>query len=193
MADDTGSTGARPDAGPTPEGARPDGQQDATGTREASGSGSGTDSLSDSGREALDRERTARREAERRANDIERQLQQLQDAGKSELERAQSRAERAAAELENERAARQQLEAKVLANELLELKRSIAIDMGVPIEAAHRLQGTDTRSIKADAQRYLEERAEAEGHLGVGRGGTSTGRSGADMNTLIRQASGRPG
>jgi hypothetical protein len=188
VADESGSTGATPVASPTPEGATPDGS--ATDRRDAGG-GSSDESLRDAGKEALDKERAARREAEKRAVEAERQLQSLQDAGKSELERAVARLDRQAAELEAERATRTQLEKRLAASELLELKRQVATELGVPLEAAHRLQGDDVRSLKADAQRYLEERKPAGGDLGVGRGGAAAARSGVDMNALIREAAGR--
>jgi len=200
VADDTTSTsGATPDGAPTPDGATPDGHAD--GQRDAD---TGTDRdtrLSDGGARALEREREQRRdavkragEADARAADAERRLQELTDAGKSELERAISRLDRQGAELERERSERQRLEAELARRDLLETKRSIAQELGIPLEAAHRLQGEDARSIRADAQRYLDERgSDRQGDIGVGRGGAASGRTGAaDFNTLIRQASGRP-
>lgn len=189
MAEEAGEAGATPAEAPTPEeGATPAGQSTEGAKPE---DGEDTGKLRDAGKAALEREREARREAERRATEAERQLQSLQDEGKTELERAVARADRAAAELEQERANRSRLEEQVAAGELLELKRSIASEMGVPQDAAHRLEGTDVRTLKADATRYLEERKQVEGDLGLGRGGAAAGRSGADMNSIIREAAGR--
>ncbi len=189
MADESSDSGARPDETPTPEGARPDGRTTGEGARPDAGNDDPT--LRDRGREALDRERNARREAERRAIDAERRLQELEDAGKSEIERAIARLDRQSAELDRERATRGELEQKLADMELLELKRQIAAEVGIPLEAAHRLAGRDARTLKADAQRYLDERGSTEGSIGVGRGGAATGRGGVDMNQLIREASGR--
>lgn len=187
MADDTGTDGATPTDASTPDGATPDGQ--AGGTRDASADDAAA--LRAAGKAALDKERDARREAERRATDAERRLNELEDAGKSEVERAIARLDRQAAELDRERTLRMELEEKLAERDLLELKRQVAIDAGIPLDAAHRLVGTDARSLKADAQRYLEERRSAEGSLGVGRGGGAAARTGVDMNQLIREASGR--
>jgi hypothetical protein len=51
--------------------------------------------LGESGKAALDKERTARKEAERRARDAEKKVAQFEDASKSDLEKAASRAEQA--------------------------------------------------------------------------------------------------
>ena len=191
MADDTGTGGATPPPAPTPStSATPDGHADA---RRDAGDGTPDAKLRDAGKEALDKERDARRDAERRAFEAEKALHDMQDAGKTELERAISRLDRQSAELETERASRKELEAKLAERDLLELKRQIATELGVPLEAAHRLRGDDARSLKADAQRYLEERSKEarQGDLGVGRGGAASGRTGVDMNALIREAAGR--
>jgi hypothetical protein len=183
--------GATPTGGPTPEGAKPDGPTD--GGAKPTGGPDDAGTLGDKGKAALDREREARREAERRAADAERALHDLQDAGKSEVERAIARLDRQSAELETASARVRELEADVARRELLELKRSIASEFGIPADAAHRLQGSDTRSLRADAERYIAEREASErpGDIGVGRGGTAGARPSADMNRLLREASGR--
>jgi hypothetical protein len=189
---DTGDGGAKPPEAPTPEGARPEGQQQGTGTgREAPAGDDDADSLRERGRVALDRERTARREAEQRATDLEQRLTAIEDQGKSELERAIARLDRQASDLDGVRARNTELEQELARRDLLDLKRDVALELGIPLEAAHRLQGTDARSIKADAQRYLDERRRLQGDLGVGRGGAAAQRGSSDMNDLIRQASGR--
>lgn len=190
MPNEAGNADATSADATTPDDATSDGQADAG--RDARSAADDTRALRDAGKEALDKERTARRDAEKRAAEAERQLSALQDAGKSELERAVARLDRQSAELETERANRARLEQELERRDLLELKREVALEMGVPLEAAHRLQGNDTRSIKADAQRYLDERAESKGEIGVGTGGgASRQRTGGDMNRLIREASGR--
>jgi hypothetical protein len=188
----TSDAGATPDDAPTPDGATPDGQQSPADRRDVDDGHDDAQALRDRGREALAREREARREAEKRAADMQRQLSEIQDAGKSEIERAIARLDRQGAELERERSLRIEYEQDIARRELLELKRSIAQDLGIPPEAAHRLQGDDARSLRADAQRYLDERGRSEGNIGIGRGGAATGRSsGDDMNRIIREASGR--
>src|SRR5215471_19015924 len=188
MADEsTDDGGATPPEVPTSEGATPDERSTGEGARPDTGSSSDADTLRDAGKESLTRERTARREAE-----AERRLAELEDAGKSEIERAIARLDRQSAELDAKSARVVELEAKLAERELLELKREIALDVGIPLEAAHRLQGSDARSIRADATRYLEERGtSAVGDFGGGRGGTASGARGVDMNRLIREASGR--
>lgn len=192
MADESsGDAGARPAEPPAPEGARPEGRTTGEGARPDPGTND-ADTLREQGKEALERERNARREAERRATDSERRLAELEDAGKSEIERAIARLDRQSAELDQKTSRVAELESKLAERDLLELKREIALDVGIPLEAAHRLQGTDARSIKADATRYLEERkAGAVGDFGGGRGGSASGARGVDMNRLIREASGR--
>jgi hypothetical protein len=189
MADEPGNGGATPPAAPTPDGATPDGLADGGATPPDGGD---DPKLRDPGKAALDKEREARRDAERRASEAQARLQALEDEGKSEIERAISRLDRQSAELDQERTLRQQYEHRLAEMELLELKRSVAIEAGLPPDAAHRLIGTDVRSLKADAQRYLDERGKPAADLGVGRGGAASGRGvAADMNQLIREASGR--
>lgn len=192
MADETSSdTGATPAELSTPTGATPEGRTAGEGATPGTGT-SDADTLRAQGKEALEKERTARREAERRVAETERRLAELEDAGKSEVDRAISRLDRQSSELDASRARVAELESKLAARELLELKREIAHEVGIPPEAAHRLQGTDARSIKADATRYLEERGkDAVGDFGGGRGGTASGARGVDMNRIIREASGR--
>lgn len=194
MADQTpAGTGATPADGPTSEGATPDEQQRADAQRDAAAAQDDAVRLREQGKEALSKERESRRDAEKRAADAERRLHEIEDAGKSEIERAIARLDRQGAELEHERNRRIELEQEVARRDVLELKRSIALELGIPLDAAHRLQGDDARSLRADAQRYLDERgARQEGSIGVGRGGAASGRrTGVDMNRLIREASGR--
>jgi len=182
--------GATPADGPTPDDATSDGPT--TDEQREAGGGHETGQLGDKGQKALERERQARRDAETRAADSERRLHELEDAGKSEVERAIARLDRQSAELELQRTRNVELEQEIARRDLLELKRTIAAELGVPPEAAHRLQGSDSRSLRADAERYLTERGqEQRGDIGVGRGGTAGARPATDMNRLIREASGR--
>lgn len=193
MADPTSDAGATSADAPTPDDAKSDGPLDVR--RDADDGHDDTTALQARGREALSKEREARREADKRAADAERRLSEIQDAGKSEIERAIARLDRQGADLERERTLRVELEQEIARRDVLELKRSIAQELGIPPDAAHRLQGDDARSLRADAARYLEERGRSDsGDIGVGRGGgAAPGRTGVDMNRMIRDASGHTG
>jgi hypothetical protein len=189
--DSTATTGATP-ASPDPAtGATPSGQQQTgDGATPAAGSTEGAKpdtSLGDSGREALDKERTARREADRQLAEARRQVAQLQDAGKDENERRRSELERA-----QERIG--ELEGQQRDRDLLDLKREVADELHLPASLAQRLVGDDRRSLKADAQKLAADldAGRPVGDLGIGRGGAASGQSGrVDMNQIIREAAGR--
>lgn len=188
----TSDTGATPDVTPNPDDATSDGTT-TDDRRDADVGHDDATRLRNEGKAALSKERDARRDAEKRASDAERRLHEIEDAGKTEIERAIARLDRQGADLESERNRRIELEGEVARRDLLELKRTIATELGIPLDAAHRLHGDDARSLRADAQRYLDERGRSsEGSIGVGRGGAASGRpTGVDMNRLIREASGR--
>jgi hypothetical protein len=175
---------AKPSGESTPDGVTPKGE----------GEGAKPDTpLSDEGKAALDKEREARRDAERKAAQYRDQLAELQDAGKSDVERAQSQAKRATDELATAKARIEELESEAAARELDALKVQIASEAELPASVAKRLQGTDARTLRADAKSLKDELTAGTpvGSLGIGQGGTASGnRRGADMNTLIREASG---
>ena len=189
--DQPAAPGATPAQLDPAAGAMPGGQQQtADGTTPPAGSTEGArpdTSLGDAGREALDKERAARREADRQLAEARRRVAQLEDAGKSESERTRADLERAReriAELEGEQQQRQ----------LLDLKREVADEMELPPSLAPRLQGDDRRTLKADAQKLADEikAGTPVGDLGIGRGGGASGQPGrVDMNTIIREAAGR--
>ena len=199
MADETATGGARPPEHDPAGGARPSGQQDpGTGARpDGQGSTEGArpdTSLGDGGREALERERSARREADRQLSDARRRLAELEDAGKSDSERTQVRLQRAQLEVEQRDRRIQELEAQAHERELVELRREVATEAGLPASLATRVQGNDLRAMRADAKKLAEElnAGKPVGDIGIGRGGAATGQRGrVDMNTLIRQAAGR--
>lgn len=85
MADDTTTSDAS-----TPD-QSDGGQQDTSATDTPAGDGQ----LGDGGKKALDSERTARKDAEKRARELEKKVQAFEDANKSELEQAAGRAEQA--------------------------------------------------------------------------------------------------
>lgn len=198
MADGDNSTqgGAMPSESNPTSSAKPSGQSDPDGARPAGeGEGAKPDTkLSDEGKAALERERDARREAERRAAQFRDRVTELEDAGKSELDRATSQHKRAIDELTkaNERIAA--LEAEATARELDSLKSKIAAEEGLPPSVAKRLSGKDARELRADAKSLRDELdgGAPVGSLRIGQGGTASGnRRGVDMNQLIREASGR--
>jgi hypothetical protein len=199
VADQPGTGGATP-PGPNPtSGATPGGQQQpaegATPTPGSSTEGATPDmSLGDAGQVALDRERDARREAERKAAEYRRKLTELQDAGKPELERVQAQLARSQTESETHVARITELEAEIQRRDLDAIKLKVAAEHDLPPSVAARLQGTDLRSLRADAKELREQLSAGTpaGSFGVGQGGSAAGGRGrVDMNTLIREAAGR--
>jgi hypothetical protein len=197
MADDDKPTqgGAKPPesepaASATPGGSVPDGA-----TPKGEGEGAKPDTpLDDTGKAALEKERDARRDAERRAAQLRDRVSELEDAGKSELDRAVSQYKRATDELAKATDRIAALEGEAAARELETLKVKIAADEGLPASVAKRLQGKDARELRADAKSLRDELQAGTpvGSLGIGRGGTASGnRRSSDMNTLIREAAGR--
>jgi len=122
--------------GPPPEG-------DVAGKQDPPDGGK-TDELGENGKAALDKERAARREAEKRAKaneDAAKRLAEIEESNKTEQQKAIDRAEKAereAAEL------RQQV-----------LRRDVAAAKGIPAELADRLRGDDKESLEADADTLL--------------------------------------
>lgn len=98
--------------------------------------------LGDAGKKAIDEERKARREAERRANDLDKRLKEFEDAGKTEIEKLTGRVA--------------DLEPKLTAAEARALRLEIALDKGVPKSLAVRLQGSTREEMEADADELLK-------------------------------------
>jgi len=169
----TDAAGATPASAPTSPGATP-GRADQSGATPRP-----DEPLQDAGKQALEREREARREAERRAKAHEQRLAELEDRDKSEVERERARAAR-----EKQRA--DDAEARIRELELAALRREIAAEVGLAPALAERLRGEDERSLKADARRLLEVTTPAEGDVGVGRGGGANSRAKGDLNAWIR-------
>jgi colicin import membrane protein len=183
MSDEPAKDGATPPGTTTTSGATP--EQTSLDAMSTSDDDKGkSDELRDAGVRALTAEREARQAAERRAAESERRIAELEDAGKSETERERNRADR-----EQKRA--DEAEARIARLEYGETQRRIAIEVGLPIELAERLQGDDDRALRADAKRLLDLTQPPDGRLGAGRGGVTPARGAEDMNTLIRRAAGR--
>lgn len=100
------------------------------------------DTLGDGGKKALDAERRARRDAERKAADFEAQVKAFEDADKSEAERA---AEQIAT-----------LKAEAAAAKADALRSRIVAETGLPASLAKFLPaGGDEESLRADAADLL--------------------------------------
>jgi hypothetical protein len=143
-----------------------------------------TDELGDPGVRALTAERERVKELERSNAEMRDRLAELEDAGKSEVERAR-------AQLQRESVRAEQAEARIAELERNGARLRVAEEVGLPLELADRIQGDDDRAMRADAKRLLDLTAPADGRLGAGRGGVTPPRATDDMNALIRQASGR--
>lgn len=197
MTDETGTSGATPESGPDPAGSATRGGQDTTlGATPEAGSTEGATpdaSLDEAGRAALDKERGARREAERKASEYRRRIAELEDAGKPELERAASAAQRAQTEAETHAKRVAELEAQLAEREAADLRRKVAAEVGLP-EMADWLRGDDLRTLRANAAKLVETISAGRpvGDIGIGKGNAASGRPGrVDMNQLIREAAGR--
>lgn len=196
MSDETATGGVTP---PEPEpgaSAKPTGDSAPNGekpTGEGKGAKPDTPTEDEGLRGALDKERDARRDAERRAAQMRDRVTELEDAGKSELERATAQLKRAMDEQAKQTARITELEGELSRRDLDALRVSIAAEAGLSASVAKRLQGKDARELRADAKSLKEELDGGRtATIGVGRGGTASGtRRGASMNDLIREAAGR--
>lgn len=130
------NTGTEPD---------PQDQPPAPGAPAASGANAnGEDDLGEKGKAALDKERTARRDAEKRAKEGEAaiaKLAELEEAQKSEQQKLTERAEKAEREAADAKASI--------------LRRDVAADKKLPAAMAERLRGTTREELEADADALL--------------------------------------
>lgn len=101
------------------------------------------DTLGDAGKRALDAEREARKAAEKAAREAQAKVKQYEDAGKSELEKAQTTAADAAKDAETAR------------GELARLRA--ALKAGLDPELADRLKGSTPDELAADAASLAEK------------------------------------
>jgi hypothetical protein len=107
------------------------------------------EALGDAGKQALVAERKRADDAEKALKAVNAKLQQIEDADKSELEKAQARIK----QLEDANAS--------IAKDLVDRDKTIlrlntGIDEGLPKNLIARLQGDDEESIKADAASLRE-------------------------------------
>ncbi|WP_214327854.1 hypothetical protein [Nonomuraea sediminis] len=131
----------------------------------ATDTSTGADQLGGAGKAALDKERKARQEAEKRARDLEKKVKNFEDANKSDLDKATSRAETA------EQRATALIDRAVKA----EIRAAAADQFADPSDAAAFLDTTayvgdagdvDTDKIKADLADLLKRKP----HLGKRNG-----------------------
>jgi len=193
--DEPGSGGATPPASPDPgTGATPGGQTDPGGDAGQQGATPDTP-LGDAGQAALDKERNARRDAERQANEYRRKIAELEDAGKPELERASSALKRAETERDTHAQRVAELEAQLADREAADLRRKVGAEVGLPADMADRLRGDNLQALRGDAKKLAEAISAGRpvGDIGIGRGAAAAGASSGrgDMTQLIREAAGR--
>lgn len=105
--------------------------------------------LGDAGKKALDAERDARKKAEKRLKELEAELEQRDDAGRTESEKMLRKLEKAEA-----RAA--ELEAEIASRDRALLVREVADEVGVPTNLVGRIQGETRDELIADAQELME-------------------------------------
>lgn len=106
-----------------------------------------TGNLGDPGKKALDAERRAKREAEKRASDLEARLKEFEDRDKSESQRMAERAEAAEKALTDAQSRALRLE--------------VAAEKGLTPAQAKRLVGSTREELEADAAELLETFAPA--------------------------------
>jgi len=193
--DEPGSGGATPPASPDPAaGATPGGQTDPNGNADGQQGATPDPPLGDAGQAALTKERDARRDAERQANEYRRRVAELEDAGKPELERASSAQKRAEAERDTHAQRVAELEAQLADRDAADLRRKVAAEVGLPADMADRLRGDNLQALRGDAKKLAETISAGRpvGDIGIGRGNAAGGTSGrGDMTQLIREAAGR--
>lgn len=105
----------------------------------------GDDTLGEGGIKALHAERKARAEAEKRAAEMAKRIEEYEAAQRTEAENLAHERDKALAELEAERKARADAERAVIA-------REVVAEMGLPVELAGRIQGDDREAMLEDAR-----------------------------------------
>jgi len=128
--------------------------------------------LGESGLRALEKEREARRDAERKLKEAQEAAEREKLSEKQRLEKERDDA--------NSKAAKAELET---------MRIRIGLKAGVPPEHISRVQGTTEEEIKEDAEAYAKSLGQQAGGLGGGpRGGEPQPKG---MNEIIRAAAGR--
>ena len=105
-----------------------------------------SDSLGDAGKKALDAERAARKEAEKRLNEAAARIEEFENAQRTEEEKREYELETLRAQIEEERKQREAVERDLLI-------KSVASEFGLPDELSSRLVGDDREALVEDAKR----------------------------------------
>ena len=103
------------------------------------------EALGEGGIKALHAERKARADAEKRATEMAKRIEEFEAAQRTEAENLAHERDKALAELETERKARADAERAVIA-------REVVAEMGLPVELAGRIQGDDREAMLEDAR-----------------------------------------
>jgi hypothetical protein len=130
--------------------------------------------LGDAGKRALAEERRAKRTAEKRASDLESELEQLREAGKTETERMLGQARKEAAEQAS----------APLAKELARYK--VALSKGLAADDLEFLTGDTEEEMTARADKLIERFGQTKTPPPF-NGGPRTPAAGGSMNDLIRE------
>jgi hypothetical protein len=160
-----------------------DGQGD-TDSGGGQGGGAGDETLPDSVKAILRKERKARADAEKAARDAQARIQQFEDQGKSDLEKATEKAGT--------------LEQRATKAEARIARWEAARDAGLPLELADRLQGDTPEQLAEDAERLKglvkpagntgDGGSESGSETGQGKGGSFDGGSrGSGQPKLTRE------
>lgn len=112
---------------------------------EARGEEKRDEALGEAGKKALDSERAARKEAEKRLNEAIARLEKFEDAQRTDEERRERELEKLRETVEQERKRREAVERDLLVN-------SVADEVGLPKDLAGRLRGADRDELLADAK-----------------------------------------
>ena len=115
------------------------------GTTNNEGTTTEGETLGEGGIKALHAERKARAEAEKRAAEMAKRIEEYEAAQRTEAENLVHERDKALAELEAERKARADAERAVIA-------REVVAELGLPVELAGRIQGDDRESMLEDAR-----------------------------------------
>lgn len=130
----------------------------------------------DAVRAALQAERDTAKEARDRADAAEAKVKEFEDRDKSD----QQRKEEAAAEADR----------RATAAESKALRYEVAAAKGIPLEQAHRLQGSTKDELEKDAEEFKKSLGEQQQRTGFD-GGTRQPVPAGDMDAQIRRAAGR--
>ena len=103
------------------------------------------EALGEGGIKALHAERKARADAEKRATEMAKRIEEFEAAQRTEAENLAHERDKALAELEYERKARAEAERAVVA-------REVVAELGLPVELAGRIQGDDREAMIEDAR-----------------------------------------